>query len=185
MTENIENEEMEEISEKVEYEPKSKYEKALYSVYKNDTLCEIMRISSYVIVFLAVYAFISRIVLLIEKSPLEIFELLIITGVPFLAVSILRRFINAPRPYELLEFYDKKPKSKAGRSFPSRHVFSIFIIGTVLIPWNAFIGVGLLLLGAALAVLRVFLGIHFIRDVVAGAIIGVVCGVIGLLVTLI
>ena len=35
--------------------------------------------------------------------------------------------------------------------------------------------------GAVLAALRVLLGVHFIRDVVAGALIGVISGVIGLL----
>ena len=111
---------------------------------------------------------------------MEIVKLLTVTGVPFVLVSILRRVINAPRPYELLEFYEKKPKGKSGRSFPSRHVFSVFVIATVLVTWNPTVAVLLFSAGALLALLRVALGIHFVRDVVAGALIGAASGGIGL-----
>ncbi len=170
-----------EESAEPEYEPKNKYEKLLYRVYRDDSLAEMLRIASYAIAALTVYAFFARIVSLVE-APLEILKILVVTGVPFVAVSILRAVINAPRPYELLEFYEKKPKGKAGHSFPSRHVFSVFVIATVLLTWNPIIAVGLMLLGALLAFLRVALGIHFVRDVVTGALIGLASGGIGLLV---
>lgn len=162
-----------------EYQPKNRYERILYSVYKNDTLSEMLKIASYAIVLLTVYAFFVRIVGLIE-TPVELVKLLALTGVPFVIVSLMRRFINAPRPYELLEFYERKPKGKAGRSFPSRHVFSVFVIATVLITWNPLLAAGLMLAGVILAFLRVVLGIHFVRDVVAGALIGAISGGIGL-----
>lgn len=161
------------------YQPKNGYERILYSVYKNDTLAEILKITSYAIVLLTVYAFFVRIVGLIE-TPVELIKLLAVTGVPFVTVSLMRRMINAPRPYELLEFYEKKPKGKAGRSFPSRHVFSVFVIATVLMTWSPLLAAGLMLAGVLLALLRVVLGIHFVRDVVAGALIGIASGGIGL-----
>ena len=43
------------------------------------------------------------------------------------------------------------------------------------------LGIGLFALGAALGLIRVILGVHFIRDVVAGALIGVISGAVGLL----
>ena len=82
----------------------------------------------------------------------------------------------------MLEFYSKKPKAKRGQSFPSRHVFSVFVIATALMTCNVFLGLALILGGIILSVLRVILGIHFIRDVVAGGIIGIVSGAIGILV---
>ena len=164
-----------------EYQPKNKYERVLYTVYKDETLTEILHISSIAIVLLTVYAFFSRIMALIAY-PVAVAELLIITGVPFIVVSVIRKIINAPRPYEVLEFYSKKPKAKRGQSFPSRHVFSVFVIATALMTCNAFLGLALILGGIILSVLRVILGIHFIRDVVAGGIIGIVSGAIGILV---
>ena len=169
----------EEQTAEPEYIPKNRYERLLWHVYKNDTLAEMLKIASYAIVLLTVYAFFTRIVGLIE-TPMEIVKLLTVTGVPFVLVSILRRVINAPRPYELLEFYEKKPKGKSGKSFPSRHVFSVFVIATVLVTWNPTVAVLLFAAGVLLALLRVALGIHFVRDVVAGALIGAASGGIGL-----
>ena len=166
---------------KPEYVPKNKYEKALYRVYSDEGLAETLRVASLAIVAISVYAFFTHCLRLLSDSPLYLIETLIITGVPFVALTVMRMMINAPRPYELLEFYEKKPKNKSGRSFPSRHVFSVFVIGTVMIPTSAFIGAALLVLGAALGAMRVLLGVHFIRDVVAGALVGVLSGIIGLL----
>lgn len=171
----------EEKEAKPEYVPKNKYEKVLYRVYSDEGLSEILRISSLAIVAVTVYAFFVHILKLIEAGPLLAIELLIITGVPFIALSVMRQMINAPRPYELLEFYERKPKDKAGHSFPSRHVFSVFVIATVIVPANVGLGIGLFVLGIALAAMRVLLGVHFIRDVVAGALTGVISGAIGLL----
>lgn len=41
-----------------EYVPKNRYERVLYSVYKNETLAPILAVLSYVIVGIAAYAFI-------------------------------------------------------------------------------------------------------------------------------
>lgn len=167
--------------EKPEYVPKNKYEKALYRVYSDEGLSETLRVASLAIVAVSIYAFFTHCLKLLESSPIYLIETLIITGVPFVALTVMRLMINAPRPYELLEFYERKPKNKAGRSFPSRHVFSVFVIATVMMPTSAVIGSILAVLGVALAVMRVLLGVHFIRDVAAGAAIGVISGVIGLL----
>ena len=88
--------------------------------------------------------------------------------------------IDAPRPYELYDFYENKPKEREGRSFPSRHAYSAFVIATIAFAYSIPLGIGLVLLGIALAVSRVLLGIHFIRDVVCGAIVGVISGLIGI-----
>ncbi len=167
---------------KEDYIPKGKLESLLYSVYKNKSLSEILHILSYVVVFFTAYALFWHILDTIKDSPLDVIPIFITTGIPFIAVSVMRCFINAPRPYELFDFYEKKPKEKKGKSFPSRHVFSIFVIATILFRWNIFVGIGLIAGGILLAVVRVLLGIHFIRDVVAGALIGIICGIIGMLV---
>ena len=169
------------VEEKPEYVPKNKYEKALYSVYRDQGFSEMLRIGSFAVVAITVYAFFVHLLKLLAHGYLAPLELLIITGVPFIALTVMRSIINAPRPYELLEFYEKKPKGKAGHSFPSRHVFSVFVIATVITPANIALGLVLAVLGAALAAMRVLLGLHFIRDVVAGALIGVIAGVVGLL----
>ena len=84
--------------------------------------------------------------------------------------------------YAFFQKNEKKPKNKKGRSFPSRHVFSIVLIGFIYTTLSLRIGIGIIASALVLAVLRVLLGIHFIRDVLAGAVMGTVAGVIGLLV---
>lgn len=102
--------------------------------------------------------------------------------IPFVLVSVIRVIINAPRPYEVLEIFDNLPKNKKGRAFPSRHAFSVFVIATAAMPVYPILSAVLLLLGAGLCVARVLLGIHFVRDVLAGAAIGIVSALLGIII---
>src|SRR5690625_3588755 len=52
--------------------------------------------------------------------------------ISFVIVSIFRNFINAPRPYEVSDTVPIIKKETKGKSFPSRHVFSVFVIATTL-----------------------------------------------------
>lgn len=105
----------------------------------------------------------------------------LVPAVSFVAVSLFRKALNAPRPYEAFGLPPVINKSTKGESFPSRHAFSIFVIGmaflaTCPLPWAGWL---ILALGICLATVRVLAGVHFPRDVVAGALIGIGCGVLG------
>ncbi len=105
----------------------------------------------------------------------------LVPAVSFVAVSLFRKALNAPRPYEAFGLPPVINKSTKGKSFPSRHAFSIFVIGmaflaTCPLPWAGWL---ILALGICLATVRVLAGVHFPRDVVAGALIGISCGVLG------
>ena len=97
----------------------------------------------------------------------------------FALVSVIRERIDAPRPYELYAIDPIIFKDTRGKSFPSRHVFSICVIGTSLLYLTPWLGVVLLALGAVLAVCRVVSGVHFERDVLVGAALGILSGMIG------
>ena len=99
-----------------------------------------------------------------------------IPGGSFLAVSLFRSIYSAPRPYEVLDICPLIKKTTKGKSFPSRHVFSIFIIGMIFLDWNMWAGIILLILGVLLAYIRVVGGVHFPKDVAAGALLGILCG---------
>ena len=94
-------------------------------------------------------------------------------------LSLARRALNRPRPYEVYDLPPLLHKETQGKSFPSRHVFSICVIGTSLLYILPPLGAALLVLGALLAVARVVSGVHFVRDVVSGAVSGVLSAVIG------
>ena len=167
-----------------EYTPIGRYDGLLYSVYLNKRLSRMLRLISHGIVAVCVAVFGVALALAFYNNLVVGVKLAAVTGIPFVLVTVLRKLIDAKRPYEVLPFYEEAPKSKRGQSFPSRHVFSCILIGTTLAFYNLVVGIALVCLGAALALIRVLLGIHFIRDVVTGALAGAVCGVLGMLTVL-
>ena len=48
--------------------------------------------------------------------------------ITFILVTVARAIINAPRPYEKYHYTPAVPKDTKGKSFPSRHTVSAFII---------------------------------------------------------
>lgn len=114
------------------------------------------------------------------RRDVRLLPTLLIPGIPFALVSLFRKRFNAPRPYEALDIDPLIAKDTHGKSFPSRHVFSMFVIamtGGLLSPVVPAI---LLPAGAIMAWIRVVGGVHFPRDVIAGAIVGLLSGAIGL-----
>lgn len=107
-------------------------------------------------------------------------RILCTTAISFLVISVFRKVFNSPRPYEKFGEPSVIQKEKKGNSFPSRHVFSAFVIAVCFCYVNIWIGIALLLTAIGIAVFRVIGGVHFPVDVMAGAIIGIVCAVIGM-----
>ena len=99
---------------------------------------------------------------------------------PFVLVSLFRKWHDAPRPYEALDIDPLIAKDTRGKSFPSRHVFSVFVIAVAASLLSPVATAALCLAGLVMAYIRVVGGVHFPRDVIAGALIGVIFGAIGL-----
>ena len=116
--------------------------------------------------------------LALRRDPAAL-RLALTCGVPFLALSAVRAALDAPRPYEVYGMEPLIPKDTRGRSFPSRHVFSICVIGTSLMYLRPALGAALLVLAALLAAARIVSGLHFAQDVLAGAFFGVLSAVVG------
>ncbi|MBR6743535.1 MAG: phosphatase PAP2 family protein [Clostridia bacterium] len=100
-------------------------------------------------------------------------------SIPFVLVSVLRKLLNAKRPYEVYGISAVMKKDKKGSSMPSRHVFSASIIAVSIFFVFPVLGIICGLLALIIAVERVLLGVHFIRDVLVGAVIGIVFGLAG------
>ena len=96
----------------------------------------------------------------------------------FVILSLLRKKINAPRPYEVWEIVPLLDRDSPGQSMPSRHVFSATIISMACLHASLTMGMICLTLSAFLGLVRVLGGVHFPKDVVVGYICGLVWGVI-------
>lgn len=71
------------------------------------------------------------------------------------------------------------PKDTRGNSFPSRHVFSVFVIDMAFWWVCPPLGGVFLAVGVLIALIRVIGGVHFPRDVLSGAVLGAACGAVG------
>ena len=157
-------------------------ENAINKVYSSPILVRLLRgVDLFAVVFTAVAYAVTVIARLLGEVYSLALKLVLVCFLPFILVSLVRRLINAPRPYEIYSSIPT-PRRKKGSSFPSRHVFSAFAIGTLLCFIAPILGVLALILGVCLGACRVFLGIHFIRDVLCGAAIGIASSVIGMLI---
>ena len=96
----------------------------------------------------------------------------------FVILSLFRKKINAPRPYEVWEIVPLLDRDSPGQSMPSRHVFSATIISMACLHASLSVGVILLVLSAFLGLVRVLGGVHYPKDVVVGYICGLVWGVL-------
>ena len=96
----------------------------------------------------------------------------------FVILSLLRKKINAPRPYEEWDINPLLDRDRPGQSMPSRHVFSATIISMACLHASLTIGMICLTLSAFLGLVRVLGGVHYSKDVVVGYICALVWGVI-------
>lgn len=118
------------------------------------------------------------VLLFVQKHPFFP-RAILVPAISFVAVSVFRKVINVPRPYEKFEIPPVLEKDTPGKSFPSRHVFSVFVIAMTVFYLHTDAGILLFVIGVGLAAIRVIGGVHEPRDVIAGALIGIVSGIIG------
>jgi membrane-associated phospholipid phosphatase len=114
---------------------------------------------------------------LLWRRDARLFQTIAVPLDGFIAVSVLRRLVNRPRPYEKFKMSPVIPKDTKGKSFPSRHVFSAAIIALsfFFVPEVWGVGVLLLVCAALLALLRVLSGVHYPGDVIAGFVAAGLC----------
>ena len=158
-------------------------ERLLRSVYASEKKKKILATVGKVCVYTNVVFF--ALILAILALDTEWWDALIAAtaaALGYIVVTIARKLFNRPRPYEVYDFYTVKPREKQGESFPSRHCYSAFVITTLAWLVSPLVSLGLLVLAALIAVTRVLLGIHFVRDVLCGAAVGLAFGAAGVII---
>lgn len=103
---------------------------------------------------------------------------ILIPALSFVLVSVVRKLLNAPRPYEVWNITPLILKNTKGQSMPSRHVFSATIISMAILQLNLIWGIFFLISSLVIALCRVLGGVHYPRDVMAGFLVGIICGLL-------
>ena len=163
---------------------KETYAKLTGAMRKKAKLTRLLNILNKALTYLIFAAYPAMLVYLLIKNRERLPMAIAVPAVSFVLLSVFRRTVNFPRPYEVFEMPPVIPKSTKGKSFPSRHVFCVAIIGvTALYALSKLpvIGIIILVIAVLMAVLRVCSGVHFPRDVIAGFLCGVLMGAAGYL----
>ena len=108
----------------------------------------------------------------------DLYAYILVPASGFVLLTLIRKWINQPRPYEAWGIIPLLDKDSAGNSMPSRHVFSATIISMACLHANLPAGLILLVLSALLGLVRVLGGVHYPKDVVVGYICALVWGVL-------
>ncbi len=120
---------------------------------------------------------VSFILLFSKKRELKLLGLILLAGltVSFYLVSGLKVLVARPRPSLVLDgvFLLEKAKSM---SFPSNHAATAFMAASVLTAYFKRYAAVFYSLAAAVAVSRVYMGVHYPSDVLAGAGLGIAIG---------
>lgn len=94
----------------------------------------------------------------------------------FIIVEIIRWIWQRPRPFIEVNNVNLLLKHSASSSFPSGHAAFFFGLSTIVYFYNKKAGI-LFLIGSFLICLaRVFVGVHWPSDVLAGAVVGIFFG---------
>lgn len=112
-------------------------------------------------------------------DKMVIIKIIAVPMVTFIIVTIFRKLVNRKRPYEALDIKPLIVKNKSGESFPSRHVVSAVIISFAGLYTNIYLGLLLMCLSVVIIIVRPLAGIHYVSDVIFGALISIIFGYIG------
>ena len=103
-----------------------------------------------------------------------------VPGFTFWGGTILRDKLNLPRPYEQPGFEPLRRKETKGHSFPSRHALSAAVLAMVWMYFYPKAGWAMVGITVLICTGRVLTGVHHIRDVVGGAVLGFALGYAGM-----
>ena len=123
-------------------------------------------------------AFVVLLPLAFLQSAMLCLRIAVVCGVSFLVVTLLRKKLNLPRPKLEGAVYS----GKTGEAFPSRHTFSMAIIGLSWLNVNVIVGAVIFGLSFVLGGVRIAMGAHSTRDVYGAIVIAVTFACAGYLI---
>lgn len=152
------------------------YARVSHRFQKNAGLARLLIGLNTAITLLMYVAYPCLLMFLLWENSRAVLPVILVPLAGFLFLSIFRKWLNVPRPYEAWELFPIISKSEKGESFPSRHVFSATIISMCFLKVHLGLGILFLCLSLVLAVCRVLGGVHYPKDVLVAYGCGLACG---------
>jgi len=124
-------------------------------------------------------------ILFLTSERFLAYELILGTLTLWLVVEMVKFLIRRPRPFLRLTQARIVGYRPIGRSFPSGHTSEAFFMATLMAQhFHSSVWVVILLYAAAflVGITRLYVGAHYPRDVLAGAILGNAWGLLGVIV---
>ena len=99
------------------------------------------------------------------------------------AYKIIKQGIKRSRPFEVLSTIQNRVYPSDRFSLPSGHSSAAFIIVTLIAHLYPFLSAPALVWALLVGMSRIYLGVHYPSDVVAGMVLGIISGVTGIQIT--
>jgi len=132
-----------------------------------------------------IFAMIIAFILFLKVNHILAYELVLGTLSLWLVVELMKIIIHRTRPYIKLKNIRIIGSRASGHSFPSGHTSQSFFIATLLLHYyqvNIFIWLMLYGIALMVGITRIYVGMHYPRDVLGGAILGTTWGLLGVIV---
>lgn len=111
----------------------------------------------------------------IKKNWKMFFEAFLAAGISkFLFAEIIRLIWFRPRPFVALNFLPMIDQSAGEASFPSGHASFYFAMSTIVYLNNKKLGIMFYAASILITIARVFVGVHWLSDILFGALLGIV-----------
>ena len=156
------------------------YDKRKSSLLGHPQLLQLMRIFNRMMTVLMPFTYMTLLGTNFVSKGVgnDLYAYILVPASGFVLLTLVRKWINQPRPYEAWEIVPLLDKDSSGNSMPSRHVFSATIISMACLHANLPVGLMLLVLSALLGLVRVLGGVHYPKDVLVGYACGLLLGIL-------
>ena len=156
------------------------YDKRKSSLLQHPQLLQLMRVFNRMMTVLMPLAYLTLLGTSLMSKDLgnDFYAYILVPALGFVLLTLVRKWINQPRPYETWGIVPLLDKDSSGNSMPSRHVFSATIISMACFHASLPVGLILLVLSALLGLVRVLGGVHYPKDVLVGYACGLLLGIL-------